>query len=247
MKLRTLIVVATLASVAGTAMAADKKIVTDEGVATFSFFKPASVRAEVGTLGYGGAVSYNATPKVGVTLGYNGGNISWSDGFNALGADYDLSMKNNNVYLNAELRPFANPFYIAAGVGYIDAEYSINETATDSNSVIRKLGGSNYTSTTAGNGSIDGTISYDNTIAPYLGLGFSPSTTSRVGLFGEVGAYYTGNPNANITSTNLKLVGSSDETGAEGIAAAETQERRFENDDRFKWLPVAKLGVTYRF
>lgn len=246
MKLRTLIVAATLASVAGTAMAADKKIVTDEGVATFSFFKPASVRAEVGTLGYGGAVSYNATPKVGVTLGYNGGDISWSDGFNALGADYDLSMKNNNVYLNAELRPFANPFYIAAGVGYIDAEYSINETATDENSVIRKLGGRNYTSLSATElGSVDGKISYDNTIAPYLGLGFSPSTTSRVGLFGEVGAYYTGSPDATITATNLKLVGGS--TAVEGTQAAEEQENRFKNDDRYKWLPVAKLGVTYRF
>ena len=60
-------------------MAADEVIVTDEGVAEFFFFKPASVRAEVGTTGYGGALLWTANPYVGLALGYNGGDISWSD------------------------------------------------------------------------------------------------------------------------------------------------------------------------
>lgn len=229
---------AVLVAVAGTAVA-DEKIRTAEGVASFKTFKPSSVRAEVGTLGYGAAISYNVTPKVGLTLGYNGGNISWSDGLNLHGVDYDTEMKNNNVYLNAEFRPFANPFYIATGVAYIDAQYGVNKTLTNSNDVV-KINGKNY----AGNGgTFSGKASYDNTIAPYLGVGFSPSTTSRFGMFGEVGAYYTGNPTAQFESTGLTEVGGST-TGAE---AAERENEKYATGSKYEWLPVAKLGVTYRF
>ena len=106
---------------------ADERVVTDEGVATFSFFKPASVRAEVGTTGYGGAISYNVNPYVGVTLGYNGGDISWSDDVKVNGTTYDLDMDNNTAYLNAEIRPFANWFYMAAGTAYLDNDYKLQK------------------------------------------------------------------------------------------------------------------------
>jgi hypothetical protein len=66
---------------------ADEKVVTEDGVATFSTFKPAAVRAEVGTTGYGGAISWSPNPYVGVTLGYNGGDISWSDDLSVNGSD----------------------------------------------------------------------------------------------------------------------------------------------------------------
>lgn len=231
--------VAVLATLASTAMAADEKVVTEEGVATFSFFKPASVRAEVGTLGYGGAVSYNVHPKVGLTLGYNGGDISWSDDINMNGTEYDLEAKNNNVYLNAEIRPFGNAFYTALGVGYIDAEYSVNRTLTGENDVV-KIDGKNYSGK---DGYFKGEVSYDNTIAPYVGVGFSPSITSRWGMFGEVGAYYTGNPKANFESQGLNAVG----TGEAGELAAANEERDFETGSKHEWLPVAKLGVSFRF
>ncbi len=37
-------------------------------------------------------------------------------------------------------------------------------------------------------------LDYSNDIAPYLGLGFAPKINNNWGVFGEVGAYYTGNP-----------------------------------------------------
>src|SRR5690606_41802608 len=80
---------------------------------------------EVGTTGYGGAISWNANPYVGVTLGYNGGDFSWSDDLSINGSKYELDMDNNLTYLNAEIRPWANWFYIASGVGYVDIYYEI--------------------------------------------------------------------------------------------------------------------------
>ncbi|QIC66736.1 ornithine uptake porin CarO [Acinetobacter schindleri] len=229
-----------LAAATTSVMAADEVIVTDEGVAEFSFFKPAAVRAEVGTTGYGGAISWNANPYVGVTLGYNGGDISWSDDLSANGTKYDLDMDNNLTYLNAEIRPWANWFYMAAGVGYIDNEYGLR-ARPGSNGEIR-IDGDTFG---ANAGNVVGNLSYKNEIAPYLGLGFSPAITNRWGIFGEIGAYYTGNPEVELYNTGDPLATSVN--GRPISDAIDEQVREIRNDNEYKWLPVAKLGVSFRF
>ncbi|ENX31697.1 MULTISPECIES: ornithine uptake porin CarO [Acinetobacter] len=239
--LHNILAVSVLALAAGSAMAADETIVTDEGVAEFSFFKPASVRAEVGTTGYGGAISWSANPYVGVTLGYNGGDISWSDDLSINGSDYDLDMDNNLTYLNAEIRPWANWFYMAAGVAYIDNDYDIDR---------RVRGGetfrvNNVEFEAVGDARINGQLSYKNNIAPYVGIGFSPAITNRWGVFGEIGAYYNGNPTVNLTPTGTAI--STDGVVADFADQVEREERNIRNDNEYEWLPVAKLGVSFRF
>ncbi|XID75560.1 ornithine uptake porin CarO [Alkanindiges sp. WGS2144] len=240
--LRVLALSAAVLAVASPAFA-DERVVTDEGVATFSFFKPAQVRAEVGTTGYGGAISYNVNPHVGLTLGYNGGDISWSDDISVNGATYDLDMDNNTAYLNAEIRPWANWFYIAAGTGYLDNDYGL-KAVTDGTGTI-KINGENYQAATGTTGTITGKMKYKNNIAPYLGLGFSPSITDRWGVFGELGAFYTGNPEVELVARNLV-----DNTGTAGMTAqqaANEDARKIRNDDKYKWAPVAKVGLSFRF
>ena len=220
-----------LAAATTSVMAADEVIVTDEGVAEFSFFKPAAVRAEVGTTGYGGAISWSANPYVGVTLGYNGGDISWSDDVEVDDVNYDVDMDNNLVYLNAEIRPWANWFYVAAGVGYIDQQYGL--LARNDGGTI-KVNGEDTDLERLGYD-----LDYSNDIAPYLGIGFSPAITDRWGVFGELGAYYAGNP----TVTNVNYYGGT----PKDAALVEEHINEVRNDDKFEWLPVAKLGVSFRF
>ncbi|WP_291359648.1 MULTISPECIES: ornithine uptake porin CarO, partial [Acinetobacter] len=196
-----LLAVSVLAATAGSVMAADETIVTDEGVAEFSFFKPAAVRAEVGTTGYGGAISWNANPYVGVTLGYNGGDISWSDDLSINGSKYDLDMDNNLTYLNAEIRPWANWFYMAAGVAYIDNDYDIDRRVRDGETF--RVNDVEFEA--VGDARINGKLSYKNNIAPYVGIGFSPAITNRWGVFGEIGAYYNGNPTVELTSSGTAV------------------------------------------
>lgn len=239
--LHNILAVSALALAASSAMAADETIVTDEGVAEFSFFKPASVRAEVGTTGYGGAISWSANPYVGVTLGYNGGDISWSDDLSINGSKYDLDMDNNLTYLNAEIRPWANWFYMAAGVAYIDNDYDIDR---------RVRGGETFRVNdvefeAVGDARINGQLSYKNNIAPYVGIGFSPAITNRWGVFGEIGAYYNGNPTVNLTPTGTAV--STDGVIADFADQVEREERNIRNDNEYEWLPVAKLGVSFRF
>ncbi|WP_213687495.1 ornithine uptake porin CarO [Acinetobacter sp. WY4] len=240
--LHKILAVSILAAAAGSAMAADETIVTDEGVASFSFFKPAAVRAEVGTTGYGGALSWNVNPYVGVTLGYNGGDISWSDDLSINGSKYDLDMDNNLTYLNAEIRPWANWFYMAAGVGYVDNDYDIDRRVRNGESF--SVNGVDFVSTS--DARINGQLSYKNNLAPYVGIGFSPAITNRWGVFGEVGAYYNGNPTVNLTATGTARP---ENTGviADFADQVEREENNIRNDNEYEWLPVAKLGVSFRF
>ena len=243
--LHNVLAVSVLALAASSAMAADETIVTDEGVAEFSFFKPASVRAEVGTTGYGGAISWSANPYVGVTLGYNGGDISWSDDLSINGNDYDLDMDNNLTYLNAEIRPWANWFYMAAGVGYIDNDYSLERRPGTNASFT--VDGERFNAGTT-DVRINGDLSYKNNLAPYVGIGFSPAITNRWGVFGEIGAYYNGNPtaNLNVNPEAVGLLGDGDIPRTLG-QALDDEEREIRSDNKYEWLPVAKLGVSFRF
>lgn len=237
---RILLSAGILTAIAGTTFAADERIVTDEGVATFSFMKPASVRAEVGTTGYGGAISYNANPYVGVTLGYNGGNISWTDDLSVNGTKYDLDMDNNLTYLNAEIRPWANWFYMAAGVAYSDNDYGLRGRPGTNGEI--RIDGSTFG---ADVGDVVGSLSYKNNIAPYLGIGFSPAITNRWGVFGEIGAYYNGNPTVDLYNTGSQTATSVNNRPI--TYAIDREKDKIRNDNKYEWLPVAKLGLSFRF
>lgn len=243
--LRVLATATVLSAIAGSALAADEIIVTEEGVSTFSFFKPAAVRAEVGTTGYGGAISWNANPYVGVTLGYNGGDISWSDDIKINGAKYDLDMDNKLAYLNAEIRPWANWFYTALGVGYVDNDYGLTARANGQDTIT--INGDKYKAASGTTGTIDGRMAYENNIAPYVGIGFSPAITNRWGVFGELGAYYTGNPKVQLTANNLTPIDPATTEYQNAQDAANADAEKIRNKDKYEWMPVAKLGVSFRF
>ena len=240
MKMFKILALTALASATTFAMA-DDKVVTDEGVATFSTFKPAQVRAEVGTTGYGGAIGWSVNPSTGIVLGYNGGNIKWTDNLSVNGNDYDLDMENKTAYLNAQIRPFSNWFYVAAGVGYLDNDYKISRTVKSGNSIDVN----DVDFITNGDTTISGHLKY-NSFAPYLGLGFSPDITSRFGVFGEVGAYYTGNPEVTLARTAGNVTANTQkQTNIDAEIAKERQQ--ISNDNKYKYLPVAKVGLTARF
>ena len=247
MKVFKLLAVSVALTTSGLAMA-DNQVVRSGNVFEANQLIPTGVRAEVGTTGYGGAVLWTANPYVGLALGYNGGDISWSDDLSIDGTKYDMEMDNSVAYLNAEIRPWgasqnvwAQGLYVAAGVGYVDTEYDLEKRLSNSNDVI-KIDGKNYNAP-SGQGSISGKMSNDNDFAPYVGLGFAPKINKNWGVFGEVGAYYTGNPTASIQSVGLAQVGGT----ATGQDAADDLKYKLENKDKYEWLPVGKVGVSFHF
>lgn len=244
--LHTILAASVLAAVAGSAMA-DTAVVKDGYAFDRNQLIPTGVRAEVGTTGYGGALLWTANPYVGLALGYNGGDISWSDDVKVNGSTYDLDMENNNVYLNAEMRPwgtsdnhFAKSLYVAAGVAYLDNDYDLTRNVD----ATRAFRVNNQDFLAGADGvKINGKMEYKNDIAPYLGFGFAPKVYKNIGVFGEVGAYYTGNPKVTLTST-----GTATTEGNQSLTEAVNAEaNKIANDNKYEWLPVAKLGVSYHW
>lgn len=238
----------TVAFSASTLAMADETVVDQGRVFEANQLIPTGARLEVGTTGYGGALLWTANPYVGLALGYNGGDISWSDDLSIDGTKYDMDMDNNLTYLNAEIRPWGTSpnrwvqgLYVAAGVGYVDSKYDLKKSLHNSNDTL-KIDGKNYNAPT-GEGSIKGSVDYDNQIAPYLGFGIAPKINKNWGLFGEVGAYYTGSPSADLTATGLQEVGGT----TSGAYAADRLEQKINDKDKYKWLPVGKVGVSYNW
>ncbi|MDY6488385.1 ornithine uptake porin CarO [Acinetobacter faecalis] len=238
--LKTALVASVLTTAAGTTMA-DGAVIKDGYVFEQNKLIPTGARAEVGTTGYGGAIQWTASPYVGLSLGYNGGNISWRDDLSVNGTKYDVDMDNNNVYLNAEIHPWgtsdnrwAQGTYFAAGVAYLDNDYDLSQRSKDGNV---KLNGTNYSY----NGELRGQMNYKNNIAPYVGVGIAPKFGKNWGVFGEIGAYYTGNPTVNLDADGTFI--NANDGSAEADLKAEQQ--KIANDDKYAWLPVGKVGVNF--
>jgi len=248
MKVLKLLAVTAALSASGLAMA-DGSVV-DQGYAfEANQLIPTGARLEVGTTGYGGALLWTANPYVGLALGYNGGDISWSDDLKINGSKYDLDMDNKLAYLNAEIRPWgasqntwAQGLYVAAGVAYIDNDYDVNRNIGRNASF--KVDGSRFYAGLNDNVSIKGNQKYDNDIAPYVGFGIAPKINKNFGVFGEVGAYYTGNPTVELVSSNPGLIGDDGRTLGQATRA---EADKIRNDDKYKWLPVGKVGVSYHW
>lgn len=248
MKMLKVLAVATALSASCFAMADDQ--VVHSG---YAFDKnqliPTGVRAEVGTTGYGGALLWTANPYVGLALGYNGGDISWSDDVKVNGSTYDMDMDNSLAYLNAEIRPWgasqniwAQGLYVAAGVGYVDNDYDLKRNVGTNASF--KVDGTRFNAGLNDNVSIKGSQQYDNDIAPYLGFGFAPKITKNIGVFGEIGAYYTGNPSVQLTASHPGLIGDDGRTLGQAVNA---EANKIANDDKYEWMPVGKVGISYNW
>jgi hypothetical protein len=233
MKVLKLLAVTAALSASGLAMA-DGSVV-DQGYAfEANQLIPTGARLEVGTTGYGGALLWTANPYVGLALGYNGGDISWSDDLKINGSKYDLDMDNKLAYLNAEIRPWgasqnvwAQGLYVAAGVGYVDNEYGLERRISQG----RNFTVNNTDFNAASDVQIKGKQKYDNQFAPYVGFGFAPKINKNFGVFGEVGAYYTGNPNV-----SLQQVAGTDQVNGNGDRLSDAirgEAYKISNDDKY--------------
>ena len=247
MKVLKLLAVTAALTASGFAMA-DTDVVKTGYAFEANQLIPTGVRAEIGTTGAGAAILWTANPYVGLAAGWNGGDISWSDDLSINGSKYDLDMDNNVAYLNAEIRPWgasdnrwAQGLYVAAGVGYIDTKYDIEKRAGTNASFT--VDGSRFNAGAEG-ARVKGTVNTQNDIAPYLGLGWAPKINKNWGVFGEIGAYYTENPTATLSTNRPELVGNDGRLLGDVLA---NEEHNIENKNRFEWLPVGKVGINFNW
>ena len=90
-------------------------------------------------------------------------------------------------------------------------------------------------------GTLEGNLEHRNKLAPYATIGFRPNISNNFGVFGELGAAYMGKTDATVRA-------SGDGTNAvTAAAAASAAEQELEDKDYLEWMPIVKLGATYRF
>lgn len=244
MKNLTMLAIAAAVAVSTPAFA-DQVVETDEGVATFSFFKPASVRAEIGTTGYGGAISYGINRHYGVTIGYNQMDEDFED-IQLGDTDFDLKFDVQNAFVTATYRPFGGNFGIDFGTYVQDNNLgaSIRPDAGETFTV----DGQEFKAT--GNTSVTGKVNFRNEVAPFLGMSYSPSITQRFGLFGQVGVMWNGKPtaeltaNGNVADANGNVDPVATQAFKDAVARAEAD---LKGDAQYEFLPVAKVGLQIRF
>jgi len=197
---------------------------------------PASVSAEVGTLGYGANVGYSLNDKVELQAGWAGGDVAdlFGGDFDVNDINYDVDSDFSNPYLGVQLRPAANWFTVGAGVIVPDNEIDVTANSENGN---YEINNTNYSQGgTDDVGTLTGNLEHRNKLAPYATIGFRPNITNNFGVFGELGAAYLGKTDATVNASG---------TDTRGAAAAAQEE--LENKDYLEWLPIVKLGATYRF
>ncbi|MGP4952836.1 hypothetical protein ACTXGO_11740, partial [Psychrobacter sp. T6-1] len=85
---------------------------------------PASVSAEVGSLGYGANVGFSVNEKVELQAGWAGGDVAdlFGGDFDVEDIEYDVDSDFSNPYLGVQVRPAGNWFTMGAGVIVPDNE-----------------------------------------------------------------------------------------------------------------------------
>ena len=192
---------------------------------------PAAISAEVGTLGYGANIGWGLNDKTELVVGWAGGDIGdLKDTIDIQDNTFDLETDYSNPYIGVNLRPAANWFTV--GLGTIVQDNKVTLKSNNAKDV--KIGNNDVVGYS---GNLEASVENKNTMAPYLTLGFRPNITNNFGLFGEIGAAYTGGQKV----TDAKI------NGLNRADLASDLQKDIDDEDLAKWYPIAKIGATYRF
>ncbi len=216
---------------------------------------PASVSAEVGTLGYGANIGWSLNEKTELQAGWAGGDVAdlFGGDFDANDVNYDVDSDFSNPYLGVQLRPTGNWFTMGAGI--IVPDNDIDVTANPDGGVYKINDRTFVADGENGVGSLQGTMEHRNKLAPYGTIGFRPNIGNNWGVFGEIGAAYMGKTNATVNAVDPERNVNIDngvtpggvDSGLNAGQVAKLAERELEDKDYLEWMPIVKLGATYRF
>lgn len=195
----------------------------------------ASVGASVSTNGVGIDAGVSVTPFFGIRV--DGATLSFDHSFGVDDIDYDADVELKSLGGIVDFYPFPLVgFRVSAGARLNWNKADVEATPNGP----RQIGGRTYTP--AQIGSLDGKVAFDR-LAPYAGIGWT-SGFFGTGLqfIGDLGVLYQGSPKVSLRATGG--------LAADPVFAADLERERQELEDDvedFKWYPVIKIGVMYKF
>ena len=190
-------------------------------------YRPLTVGAEIGTLGYGGSGTYRFADHFGV-----------SSGFDYFGIGFAANIK--DIRYNSRVRMMGEPIALCL---YPEANHSFHfKLGIEFNQ--NRITGTNPNGTFTLNGNTyNGTINLNiqqQPISPYASFAgnlFYLDHAHHCSVGGEIGVVYTGTPRVGLTSSNPAANNDVDSERQQVIKYA----------NYLRWVPILKVGLNYSF
>jgi len=199
------------------------------------------VALKAGTLGVGIDVSTMVSPMFGIRGNLNG--ASYNDNRDAGDLNYDTDINFFSIGLIGDYHPFSGSFRMSGGLYYNDNAVTGNFTPRSNETF--QLGDHTYSASEIGKVTTD--IEWENTISPYLGIGWGNNSNAKGwGFSFDVGALYQGTTQITTTPNINASVPAAERAQIQADANRETKTIEDDISD-YTWYPVLSIGVTYAF
>jgi hypothetical protein len=185
--------------------------------------------ARIGTTGIGGDFGFGIVPTLGGRIGYSA--LNYNTDVETTDVNYDAKAKLSNLNLLLDWSPLG-PFRISAG--FIANDNKIDATGVGNPGT--PLAGSTVT----------GNIKPKESFAPYLGIGYGNVWTAGLNFYFDLGIMFQGSPKVTVTATCAASATPAQCAAAQSEVAAE-QQRLQDKVDKYKYYPVANIGITFGF
>ena len=205
-----------------------------------SFGSSFTIMPSISTLGFGLAVATPINNNFQARVGLNYAGFGITSTTNDIKYDANLNLFSATALV--DYYPFGLDSWlsITGGLAYQDNRLSGKAVPSGTGTVTVN----NVQYPLAGDSSINGTFSFPNSIAPYLGIGFSTQIAGGFGIYSNLGVIFAGTPKAEITSSgSINAV-----PGFQDDLAKEVKKSQDEVNKNVPGIyPVLTFGLSYKF
>ena len=224
-----------------TLVAEGDKPETTGGAATEpSFGSSFTIMPSISTLGFGLAVATPINNNFQARVGLNYAGFGINSTTNDIKYDGNLNLFSATALV--DYYPFGLDSWLSVTGGLAYQNNRLSGKAVPSGTGTVTVNNTQYP--LAGDSSINGTFSFPNSIAPYLGIGFSTQIAGGFGIYSNLGVIFAGTPKAEITSSgSINSI-----PGFQNDLAAEVKKSQDEVNKNVPGIyPVLTFGLSYKF
>ena len=189
------------------------------------------------TQGLGVEIGYSLTESLSLRGNYYRFDTDKNDDIDGIDFDLNIDLQNTGLYL--DYHPFTSNYQgFRLTAGLINNGNSLDATGTPTNGNF-DINGVTYSAAQVGTLSAD--VGFKST-APYLGIGYDKNLYDNLDIVADLGVIFQGS--ADVTYTANGAI--ANDPSFQANLAAEQASAQSDLDD-YKYLPVVKVGMQYRF
>ena len=198
----------------------------------------AGIGVRAGTTGLGADIGFDLAPTLSARIGYSA--LQFYKSVDSNDVHYDGKVKLSNLNGLLDWSPLG-PFRLTGGVILNDNRYDVNGQPSNGTFTIN---GTTYQASQVG--SLSGTVKSGRPAAPYLGVGYGNVSGKGVNFYFDLGVMFQGSPKATLNASGSSSRSAAQCSQLQNDTAEES--RRLEDKlNRYKYFPVANVGVTIGF